>query len=140
MRLSICDWACDNRAYLHKLHIFRKCYFSWTVLMIFMFCKLSLLSYWFKNMALRFQCHNFCTSKDIVNWSSKIRPNFVCRYALFSQAWSHMYYDRNHCLVLTDVRKCMIHTWELAGLVMSILTHQVGLYSLVQFTHSSILN
>ena len=25
---KICDWACKNRAYLHKLHIFRKWYFS----------------------------------------------------------------------------------------------------------------
>ena len=43
--LCICDWACENQAYLHKVHMFRKLYFSWTVLMIFMFCKFSLLSY-----------------------------------------------------------------------------------------------
>ena len=24
----ICDWACENWAYLHKLHMFRKWYFS----------------------------------------------------------------------------------------------------------------
>ena len=28
----ICDWACNNRAYLHKLHIFRKWHFSWSLI------------------------------------------------------------------------------------------------------------
>ena len=28
MYKCICDWACENRAYLHKLHVFRKWYFS----------------------------------------------------------------------------------------------------------------
>ena len=28
MYKCICDWACENRAYLHKLHMFRKWYFS----------------------------------------------------------------------------------------------------------------
>ena len=86
---SICDWACKNRAYLHKLHMFRKWYFSWSLFMMFM-CKFYLLSFWFMNKALRFYCHSICTSKDIVSLSSKIRLNFVCGYALFSQAWSHL--------------------------------------------------
>ena len=53
-----------------------------------MFCKLSELYYWFVNKAARFHGFSACTSKDIVSWSSKIRPNVVCRYALFSQARS----------------------------------------------------
>ena len=103
-----CDWACENRAYLHKLHMFRKWYFSWSVLMIFMFCKLFLLSYWFVNKAWRFNCHSFCTSKDIVSWISKIRLNFVCRYALFSQAQSQimgavMLYNPIHNILLVVI-------------------------------------
>ena len=47
----ICDWACKNRAYLHKLHVFIKWYFSWFVLKVLRFCNFSLLSYWFVNMA-----------------------------------------------------------------------------------------
>ena len=31
----IYDWACKNRAYLHKLHTFTKRYFSCSVLTIF---------------------------------------------------------------------------------------------------------
>ena len=42
---TICDWACENRAYLHKLHMFRKWYFSWFVLKIFMFCNFYLIAY-----------------------------------------------------------------------------------------------
>ena len=56
-----CDWACENRAYLHKLHMFRKWYFSGSVLKIFMFCNFYLLSYWFVNKALRFWCHSIHT-------------------------------------------------------------------------------
>ena len=83
---NICDWAYENRAYLHKLHMFRKWYFYWSVLKIFQFCKRFLLSYGFVNKAWRFHCHSSCTSENIVSWSWKIRPNFVCRYALFLQA------------------------------------------------------
>ena len=43
--LYIYDWACKNWAYPHKLHMFRKWYFTWSVLMILMFCKVSILSY-----------------------------------------------------------------------------------------------
>ena len=35
----ICDWVCENRACLHKLHVVRKWEFSWSLLMINMFCK-----------------------------------------------------------------------------------------------------
>ena len=24
LEITICDWACENRAYLHKIHMFRK--------------------------------------------------------------------------------------------------------------------
>ena len=89
--ICICDWACKNRVYLHKIHMFKNWYFSWSVLMIFTFCKPSLLPYWYVNKAQRFYCNSICTSKDIVSWILKIWPNFVCRYALFSQAWSHIY-------------------------------------------------
>ena len=85
----ICDWACENRAYLRKLHMFRKWYLSWYLLTLFQFCKLFLLCYGFVNTAGRFLCHSSCTLENIVSWSSKIRPNFVCRYALFLQARSH---------------------------------------------------
>ena len=60
--------------------------FFWCVFMIFMFCKLLLLSYWYVNKAWRFYCHSFFASKDIVSWTSKISLKFVCRYALFLQA------------------------------------------------------
>ena len=77
-----CDLACENWAYLHKLHIFRQWYFSWFLLKIFMFGELSLLSYWTMNKVNKFHCYSLCCSKDIISWSSKIRQNFVCRYAL----------------------------------------------------------
>ena len=41
---KICDWACKNQAYLHKLHMFRKWYFPQSQFMINMFCKIHLLS------------------------------------------------------------------------------------------------
>ena len=65
--------------------------FFWCVFMIFMFCKLLLLSYWYVNKAWRFYCHSFCASKDIVRWTSKISLNFVCRYALFLQVRSQFW-------------------------------------------------
>ena len=45
VEMYICDWACENRAYLHILHMFKKWYFSWSLFMINTFCKLYLLSY-----------------------------------------------------------------------------------------------
>ena len=38
-----CDWVCENWAYLHKLHMFRKWYFSWSQFMIHTFYILHLL-------------------------------------------------------------------------------------------------
>ena len=35
---QICDWAYENQVYLHKLHMFIKWYFSWSLLLITMFC------------------------------------------------------------------------------------------------------
>ena len=72
----ICDWACESRAYLHKLHIFRKWSFSWSVLKIFMFCKLSLLSYWFVNMAYKLHCDSFCTFKRYCKLKFKNQAKF----------------------------------------------------------------
>ena len=43
--LYVCDLACKTQAYLHKLHTFSKWYYTWSVLMIFMFYKLYSLSY-----------------------------------------------------------------------------------------------
>ena len=80
-----CDWACKNQAYPQKLHMFRKWYFSWSMLKIIMFCKLSLIAYWFMNKSYEFHCYSLCCSKNITSWSSKIRQNFVCRYAVFLQ-------------------------------------------------------
>ena len=40
----ICDWACENRAYLHKIHMFRKSHISWSLFMVKTFCKIYLLS------------------------------------------------------------------------------------------------
>ena len=95
-----CDWACKNRAYLHKLHMFRKWYFSWSVLMIFMFCKFSLLSYCFVNKAERFYCHCLCASKDIVSWNSKIRPNLCVDMPYFCRL-GHKW---NACMIFRLVR------------------------------------
>ena len=81
--IIICDWACENRAYLHKLHTFRKWCSFWSVLMIFVFCKHLLLSYWFVNKSRRLHCHSICTYKGIVSWSSKIRPNLCADMPYF---------------------------------------------------------
>ena len=41
----ICDWACKNQAYLHKLHMFRKGYISSSLCMINDFCDLHITPY-----------------------------------------------------------------------------------------------
>ena len=46
-----CEWACENRPYLQKIHMFRKWYCSWSVFKINKFCKLNLLSRSFNNVA-----------------------------------------------------------------------------------------
>ena len=88
-RKVICDWACENRAYLHKLHMFIKWHFSWSLFMINTFCKLYLLSYWCTTLSWKCQVHILSTLTVVANQSSKIWPKFVCRYALFLQARSY---------------------------------------------------
>ena len=50
----ICDWACKNRAYLHKLHMFRERSISWCICMINNFCKLYIIPYEFLNKYMKF--------------------------------------------------------------------------------------
>ena len=45
MNAKICDWACENRAYLHKLHMFRKEYIASSLCMINDFCNLHIIRY-----------------------------------------------------------------------------------------------
>ena len=44
-----------HMAYLHKLLMFRKLYFTWSLLMVNTFCKLHLLYYWFIHVAWKIQ-------------------------------------------------------------------------------------
>ena len=54
MSCNKCDWACENRAYLHKLHMFRKRYISWSLSMISNFCSLYIIPYEFVNKSKKF--------------------------------------------------------------------------------------
>ena len=52
--IAICDWACENLAYLHKIHTFKQWHLILSLFMVKMFCKLYLLSNGFVNVAKSF--------------------------------------------------------------------------------------
>ena len=79
------------QARLHKLHMFIKWYFSWSLFIINTFYKLSLL--------LSMQNENFTNIPWALwkLWWIKFQPNFVCKHALLSQPWSHLLFTFTQC-------------------------------------------
>ena len=83
----ICNLACENRAYLHKLHMLRKRYNSQSLCMI---KKLHIINFEFLNKFWKFYLDSISKYKVTLDQSLKNDAKFVCRYTLFSQAWSHI--------------------------------------------------
>ena len=76
--LHICDWACENQAYVSaQIYTFRK---GWSLCVTSKLCELYMLSYESVNMSDNFHLNTTSMFKVTVNWIWKKISKFASRY------------------------------------------------------------